>query len=190
MDRAVTTMHWKGESRITIEQQHSFYGRHQELVDRYKISISQVEMDLAPLPRCLSYLYHRKDFYRTWLWVTTRICYKTQGLINLRLHLSSSPFFLWGGGRWSMLLTLFSFLYIVLYAFVSWFLSNAADCVFGLFIADWLLGFLWNAFESGAVVYHPLNQNRIIEYLCRASFLHQLRNGTNIQMASKPDIFN
>jgi hypothetical protein len=45
-------------------------------------------------------------------------------------------------------------------------------------------------FESGAEVYLPFNQNRIIEYLCRASFRHQLRNVANIQMASKPDIFD
>jgi len=32
----------------TVAQQHSVYGRHRELVDRYKISISQTEMNFFP----------------------------------------------------------------------------------------------------------------------------------------------
>jgi hypothetical protein len=45
-----------------------------------------------------SFLYHCRDFYRTWLyiWVTRRVSYEKQELPTLRKHLSSSPGFFVG----------------------------------------------------------------------------------------------
>jgi len=42
-----------------------------------------------------SFLYHRQDFYRSWLsiWVTRQVSYKKQELLTLHKHLSSTPFF-------------------------------------------------------------------------------------------------
>jgi hypothetical protein len=42
-----------------------FYEHHYELVDRYKISISQMGRNLLPLADICSFFYHRQDFYRT-----------------------------------------------------------------------------------------------------------------------------
>ena len=46
----------------------------------------------------VSFLYHCKDFYRTWLyiWVTQWVSCKKQELLTFCEHLSSSPFFLVG----------------------------------------------------------------------------------------------
>jgi hypothetical protein len=45
-----------------------FYEHHYELVDRYKISISQMGRNLLPLADICSFFYHRQDFYRTWIY--------------------------------------------------------------------------------------------------------------------------
>ena len=65
-----------------------------------------------------SFLYHCRDFYRTWLyiWVTRRVSYEKQELPTLRKHLSSSPGFFVG----SVLLIFLVFCVVLLCVFTFW----------------------------------------------------------------------
>ena len=67
------------------------------------------------------FLYHCRDFYRTWLyiWVTRRVSYKKQELPTLRKHLSSSPVFFVG----SVLLIFLVFCVVLLCVFTFLFVG-------------------------------------------------------------------
>ena len=67
------------------------YGRHDDLVDRYEISISQMTM-YFPFYVYFAFLYHCQDFQRTWLyiWVKWQVSHKKQEMLTIYEHLSSS----------------------------------------------------------------------------------------------------
>ena len=73
--------------------------RHHDLVDRYEISISQMEIQKCiyfPFYDDFSFLYYRQDFLPDLIiWVPRRVSYEEQELVTIREHLSSPPFFWW-----------------------------------------------------------------------------------------------
>jgi hypothetical protein len=90
---------------------------HHNLVDRYKIYISQMKMDLLLLRRCfLSTLhYHCQDFYPTWLYI---YIYKLHGGCIIRsrncLPFASTRV------RHRLLAYRFSFCVVLLYVLMFW----------------------------------------------------------------------
>ena len=67
-----------------------------------------------------SFLYHCEDFNRTWLYMSsTRVSYKTQELLTLPEHLSSSPFF-YGGVRAAHRFSFFCVVLLCVLSTVLW----------------------------------------------------------------------
>jgi len=54
--------------RAHFENSFKFHGSHHELVDHYKIFISNLVVGLFPFTKSFSSLHNRKDSYRTWLY--------------------------------------------------------------------------------------------------------------------------
>ena len=64
--------------RAHFENSFKFHGSHDELVDRYKIFISNLVVGLFPFTKSFSSLHHRKDSYRTGY-----MCYTADFLLEI-----------------------------------------------------------------------------------------------------------
>ena len=111
-----------------------FYGRHHELIGHYKISISQMTMDLFPFTynKFVSSIdYCCQDFYWTglYIWVTQRVSYNKQKLLTL-LWTPEFNWVIW----WGTCCSHFSFLccvFFTLFVFILCpMLPVSLDCPF------------------------------------------------------------